>query len=369
MAFWQKKQGKVYVLFWDTEAKKQRALPRKFTKHLDSQPDSNIETWVANYELTHEKSKKDINKSVKTDSLQYLIIEYLEFRRARGTRKPTVDGDRTRLQDIAGFFESIGVLDPELWPNHTMELWKYFQSKQASHSVINCSNVALRGFWEFLQTKQLVTPRPISLISSINRRKKTPLKFTISPAEILNFAMTADPTIAFMALCGFFMSLRPQETFALTKKEFVAGPKVAHLNCVQAMTKSKLYGKLVVDITCQLAREGLIDDAKSGSTGWVACFNEVAAKQIVKLVNEAGEGRICKFSADYLGKIWGKKGYPGLTLKDLRRSSIYWLGHNSDLTFAELQNHARHLKAETTALYIRRPDEELKNRAGELSLD
>ena len=235
MAFWQKKSGKVYVLFWDSQEKKQKALPRQFTKHLDSLSDSVIDAWVNNYELTHETNKKDIKKSVKTASLQYLIVEYLEFRKARGTRKATIDADRTRLKDIVSFFESLDILDPELWPNHTMALWKYYQDKKASSSLVNCSNVALRGFWGFLMTKQLVSPRPISLVSSINRRKKTPLKFTLTPSDVIHFAQSADPIIAFMALSGFFMSLRPQETFALSKKDFVAGTKVSHLNCAKAM--------------------------------------------------------------------------------------------------------------------------------------
>lgn len=369
MAFWQKKSGKVYVLFWDAQEKKQKALPRQFTKHLDSLSDSVIDSWVNNYELTHENNKRDIKKSVKTASLEYLIVEYGQFRRAKGVRKPTVYAEQIRLKDIVSFFESINVLDPILWPNHTIDLFTYFQNKNASPSLVNSSNVALRGLWNWLITKRYVTAGPISLISSINRRKKTPLRFTLTPSEVLHFAMTAEPKIAFMALCGFFMSLRPQETFALSKKDFVGGAKVTHLNCSKAMAKSGLYHKFVVDITCQLAREGLIDEPKAGSAGWVACFNEDAARLVVKLVNESQDDRICKWGADHLGKLWSKHGYPGISLKDLRRASIYWLGHNTELTFAELQNHARHLRAETTALYVRRPDEELKNRAGDLSLD
>ena len=46
-------------------------------------------------------------------------------------------------------------------------------------------------------------------------------------------------------------------------------------------------------------------------------------------------------------------------MKDLRRASLYWLGHHTQLGLIELKSHARHSKSDTTLLYLRRPNEEL----------
>ncbi len=46
-------------------------------------------------------------------------------------------------------------------------------------------------------------------------------------------------------------------------------------------------------------------------------------------------------------------------MKDLRRASIYWLGHHTNIGIIELKSHARHKRVDTTALYLRRPEEQI----------
>ena len=69
--------------------------------------------------------------------------------------------------------------------------------------------------------------------------------------------------------------------------------------------------------------------------------------------------------------LGGVGGYPGMTLKDLRRASLYWLGHYSSVDLVALKNHARHRNVETTSLYTRRPLEDVSDLGGdgELNLD
>jgi integrase len=58
----------------------------------------------------------------------------------------------------------------------------------------------------------------------------------------------------------------------------------------------------------------------------------------------------------------------GITLKDLRRASLYHLGHHTafsgELTL--LMKHARHKEPQTTMLYLRRPDEDGPPKVDEL---
>ncbi len=62
-------------------------------------------------------------------------------------------------------------------------------------------------------------------------------------------------------------------------------------------------------------------------------------------------------SRAHWSKMWKKAGINKITLKDLRRASLYWLGHYSELNFVDLKNHARHSQPSTTPLYVRRPEE------------
>jgi hypothetical protein len=46
--------------------------------------------------------------------------------------------------------------------------------------------------------------------------------------------------------------------------------------------------------------------------------------------------------------------------KDLRRASLYWLGHETQISLLQLMKHARHSSTETTLKYLRRPAESLE---------
>jgi hypothetical protein len=137
------------------------------------------------------------------------------------------------------------------------------------------------------------------------------------------------------------------------------------------MARAKLFNRLLVKITKQRS-PALSGPAKpkAGSRGWVACFDRDAAIEIVKHLNRfPNAGPIFNFGNDWYFKRWRREGYPGLSLKDLRRASLYWLGHYTSLEISALKNHARHKSIMTTALYTRRPFEEIVSRSGTLDLD
>ncbi|RYZ80389.1 MAG: hypothetical protein EOP04_25955, partial [Proteobacteria bacterium] len=147
-----------------------------------------------------------------------------------------------------------------------------------------------------------------------------------------------------IALLGYFFSLRPQETLALRRDDLIAGKKASTSEYYQVLTAVDLYERLAVNITRQRGHKG-INPPKRHSIGIVARFDEVEATAIV--------GRLITYDADaplfplhfntYL-KQWAAKGLRNMTMKDLRRASLYWLGHYRRLELVVLKNQTRHNK-------------------------
>ena len=111
----------------------------------------------------------------------------------------------------------------------------------------------------------------------------------------------------------------------------------------------------------QITLDGNETRAKAGSEGCVSCFDARAAQFIAEFVNgiEAQDDKLFpEFLPGCHAKRWAKNGIAGFTLKDLRRASLYHLGHYTEFGIQELANHARHANIETTRLYIRRPSED-----------
>lgn len=173
-----------------------------------------------------------------------------------------------------------------------------------------------------------------------------------------------------MALLGFFFSLRTQELFALRPMDFRAGSQASFLECCKVMGRFKLFSKFAVHVHRQRKKNGEFNHPKSYSNGWFSCFHEQGAKEIVKRLKviEDKEQLIFDHLPDWNIKLWKRKGIPNITLKDLRRASLYWLGHQNDIDLVALKHHARHSKVDTTMLYLRRPGEEVDG-GFELDLD
>ena len=165
-------------------------------------------------------------------------------------------------------------------------------------------------------------------------------------------------------VCGsgwILLQSKAKEVFALRRIDFRAGSVVKSLECVRVMREAKLFDGLVVFIGRQKQSSGEVkESAKSGSSGWVACFNGDAAAEIVAILNGMDrEAVAARWNNAKLYADWRKHGIPGLTVKDLRRASLYWLGHHSRMQPMQLMKHARHRNIQTTMVYCQRPEEEL----------
>jgi hypothetical protein len=175
-----------------------------------------------------------------------------------------------------------------------------------------------------------------------------------------------------IALCGYFFSLRTFEVFGLLRKDFRAGSKASELEAAKVFEKAKLFNKLAVNIDKQRGRDGNLTKPKTKySEQVVCCFDEHAAKHLVGLIKDLklDDFIIPQWLPEYNIKLWKTLGIPGITIKDLRRASLYWLGHNTELTPVQLKNHARHSDINTTLLYCRRPKDKPDSDDLALNLD
>jgi hypothetical protein len=362
MAFFNRRNNRVYVYVY--EDGKQKALPREQTKHLDYQPDTNIRAWIQS-EVELRKRNLDQKKPPITDQLQRLLDQYILYLKGRNKSKSTIaDHKRCLINYVFPYFLDNDLKNPEAWIFKSVKLLDYLLDKSVSEANILKVNTSLTSFWNWMADEGIVpTGTSIKTRRPIISDKNTPLKYTLTPDDVLSFvAKTTQVEVKLMALLGYFFSLRSQEIFALNKSCFRAGTRAQLLECCKVMGVSGLYNKLAVNITSQRQQDGELKPPKSGSKGWVACFHKDAAIQIVSLINgmdnKSSEDFLIDYKPDWNTRRWRDNGIKDTTLKDLRRASLYHLGHYSNLPIIALKNHARHNKVTTTELYTRRPEEE-----------
>jgi hypothetical protein len=363
MSFWNRQRGRVYVYVYKDG--KQKALPRDKTRHLDAQPDTNVEAWVHQYHVQFEGKKYNLDTYTADRKLDALVKQFCDYLRSRKKNSNTVWMHEYKLKKyIIPFFilNDPPLTNPDSWPSKSVRLLAYLQEKKLSVNYILKCNSSLRLFWKWLQEEGTIsTPFALRLRNPIADTQATPLKFTLSPDEVLTWVKSqTNPDLAIMALTGYFFSIRTFEIFGLKKSDFRAGKAVQTLECSKVMTKYKLFDRFVVNIQRQRRRNGEEFAPKVNSKGWVSCFHEEAAKLIIALIKDIPDNDfLLKYKGDWYFKLWRNEGIKDVTLKDLRRSSLYWLGHHTEFELIPLRNHARHKRAETTLLYVRRPGEEL----------
>jgi integrase len=190
----------------------------------------------------------------------------------------------------------------------------------------------------------------------------TPLDVFLDPEDILKMVKKeTKPDYAKYLLLGYFFSLRPQEIFGLKVSDFRAGTDVLQLEASKAMVGLDLYGQFVVHVQRQKTKKNKLAPPKKNSKGWVTCFNKEAATAFVQLVADKNPDDYvldCEPNAFY--KDWPYDFEP----KDTRRASLYWLGHNTDITQTQMMKHARQKNPKSLELYLRRPEEVLEKWSG-----
>lgn len=375
MAYWQRRpNGTIYVYSHRDGRNKQ--LPRTQTKHLDGQSDTNVQYWVDNWERTYEASAiqpDSINFS--NSNLTQLVNQFIDYRLTRGIDGSMLTTHKNLLLDYAiPFFlmQTPPLKDPNQWPPVAPKMLNYLIDKGLPPNSIRHLNTALRKLWIWLQEEGVVTSMTpkIMLRSPVTVKAPTPLKRVVTPAEVIKFASTKlassddddDVQMGRIALCGYFFSLRTLEVFGLKRSDFWAGSLATNLEASRVFERAGLFNKLAVNIDKQRSKNGALRKPKTAySVQFVCCFDKEAAALLISSIKDLKRDDfiISKWLPEYNIRLWRRKGIPGATIKDLRRSSLYWLGHNTGLTPVQLKNHARHSDINTTLLYCRRPKDEI----------
>lgn len=377
MAYWSRKSNsRVYI--YSSHLGKERQVPRHLYSFLDAYSDAQVEQWVNGWEEQNE------GKRVNSDNILYQAAElsnvlsaYCIYREKQQIDIKTIRYHKSLLTKwvIPYYFQQNPPLkEPRDWAPLAPKLLAYFEEKGVPPGAIEHANNAFRKFWDWLQDEGLVLPGTVlKLRNQKKRNKETPLPRIVSPDEVLAFAAACpDTQIKLMALVGYFFSLRPFELFALRPKDFRAGLTASQLECCRQLQKQGAFDRLAAFISRNRIANGNFGPPKTkGAKAWVGCFNEVAAREIVALINvlPIDVPIIALHNPDWNMELWRRNGIVGITLKDLRRASLYWLGHHLLTEPIALKNHARHSKLETTMLYCRRPTEVLEENTGPLSLD
>ena len=113
MASWYRKKGKYVVVFVST-AGKLKALPRDLTRHLDGEPDHNIDYWLTQYEITSGLTKTTST----TPDLTRLVEQYIKYFTSRDMAAGTAaEHKRHLLQHVIPYFlsQTPPMEDPNAW--------------------------------------------------------------------------------------------------------------------------------------------------------------------------------------------------------------------------------------------------------------
>ena len=361
MAKWEyrgKKKDIVSVYYFVD--KKRIRLPRTKVEHLDRLRPDQIDEWVAAWSRLHEvhKRRKD---SIKLPADWELLLKEFESYLAeeRQLDRRTISDHLRHLRVALPFFVEKECRTFNDFPAHSRLLKDWLKDHMAkTQRRIRSINISLRVFWNYLKTEKDLPLTDIHLKADKAKKRHTPLKVTITPDEVLEFCSTAlREDIKLIALLGYFFSLRPQEILAAKPENFMAGKKAAELDSGRAMGQAGLYDRLAFYCEQQQAYTGT-KEPKSSSKGWISCFDERAARLIVAMIKDKDRAApLIQMSLDVFIKLWRKHGFPNTKSKDMRRASLYHLGHFTNIPAVALKNHARHKYLETTMLYCRRPED------------
>jgi len=278
------------------------------------------------------------------DQLAVIVEEFLAYKATHKDPK-TMTQYRSYLARLGPYMG--WPLDS--WPLKTNGFAKYCASMGWTRASAFKMRQNLLSFWYWCRDTGKVLGY-LHILKVPKPDAPTPLKAVLTAEMVLQWDLESD--LRYLALLCYFFSLRPQESIAILGSDYSAGSKAVDLECCKVMKEIGLYSRLAVYVERQKHSE-VVPNVKAGSKGWVACFDETAAREIVRLAKTVET----PYRMDSYQRRW-KGAEMGCTLKDLRRSSLYWLGHYSQINVVQLKNHARHKSLETTSKYVRRPDVE-----------
>jgi hypothetical protein len=366
MHFYRDKKQRVYLRYYDSEVGEGRTLPRDDSRHLDGLSNGRIREIL-------DSEKEVVERPCPNHEAWKHVDRWLQYEIERRRDPHTVKEHRSQIERfvLQFFLGEMGGPKLEDWPKHTGKFYKWMVSKgrvvgsrrePATTSQIRLANISLRKFYRWLGEENLVTPVELLLRSPIIEDRGPRLPRPVSPEEVLQWAETCTITyVKFIGLMGYFFSLRPQEIFAAMRHDFRTGADIVSLECVKAMREGGLYHKLAFYVRRQKQNSGaVLDSAKKNRKDWVCCFDERAARAIYQIISPLQpDETVCKYNNRKLYENWAKHGIADLSIKDLRRASLHFLGHYSELRPMQLMKHARHKRIQTTLIYCKHPEESL----------
>lgn len=265
MASFSRKRGKEVCVYVFKNGKSVQ-LPRSLTRHLDHEPDHNIDFWIKNYELVNGLT---VPRATTPDLTRY-VEQYATFLATRGIVESTIaEHVRHLTQSVIPYFLSLTppMEDPNNWASASIKMHRHLESRNLTSSQIFRCNISLRKFHRWLAEENLILGSgTILLRNPVQEIKTTPLKTTLLPDAVLEkITKELDPDFVLMLLGGYFMSLRPQEIFGLKVGDFRAGRMVEVLECAKAASSTGLYSKLAVNIVRQRTKQMKVVPPKAGS--------------------------------------------------------------------------------------------------------
>lgn len=347
---------------WTSQEGKNCLVPREAYSHLDGQPKHNVEHWITGH------LDRPEHKPLSDDDLTKLVEEFVAYYRDELERASETyeEHERHLLHHVIPYFlkQDPPLRDPNKWPSVSVRMSKIMSADGLTKHQIYRSNVALRRFYEWLREEERVLKENVLLTRGPNMKwndEITPCKVFLSPSDVVA-KIKAEPDLDAKRLLalGYFFSLRPQEMFGLKAGDFFSGPEVFELEAAKTMRDLDLYGGTVVDLQRQKTKLKKFRRPKKGSGGWVACISAEASNLLVDLLDGKGPDDPVFDTEPYdlYRDHWPYKA--SFTLKDLRRASLYWIGHNSKITLIQLSKHARQKASKSLEYYLRRPEEKLK---------
>jgi integrase len=388
-----RKHDRIYITFYDVKKGRIVQVPRSKTKHLDGLSQEQVQAWVDDWEATSGKKRERIDRFLlkSNDPLAQWWASYQDDRRKDknvGTRAMKNEEVYWRKYILEFFIKQHELKDIRKWAPMVPQFHAFINSHDQIKSVDSRKKVlwVLERFSKYLVFQRVLTyPFAINLPRA-NKANETPLPRIILPEEALHVAKTlaSDPKnvpAAFMMLCGYFASLRPEETGALLPDDFLTGEAtITKCTSYDEFKGKKLETKLSIFVNKALTIEdGIVDNLKTvASEGVSIVWNREAALLLAGLLkqyqeqgalgrrrksqsNRKGRTSILGVSRGQMDKIWfntGRKILGGITLHDLRRASLLYLGRRAKIAPLILQSHARHADFATTEIYCREPKSE-----------
>lgn len=381
MAYIQRRGKHVDVYYYDAKTRKNVKIPREQTKHLAGLDEASINIWISEWESRNGRINDKISRRVNfSDSkLTALFDLYLEDRvNGDGLHPDRAKEEKRWLENylLPFFIRKHGCKDLKKWGEIGWGLRAWLIQQKPKGRIRLNSTLSVKTAKAIIQSANrfgrwlkgaghidVVWAFPSPKLGRKRSERVTPLPRSITPLEVLDAAkklIIQNPEWAIAVLVGYFAALRPSETFALTKKDFLTGDFAAENSLTYSRLKLKDIGtKLAVEVTKALEKNKILGPPKNyHSNGVVTVWNVDAAKMLAAILRELPDGRIFRFGKVHLFRKYHEIVFPllSVTLHDLRRAAGLYLGRGHyGLDPYLLQDFLRHGDLESTQLYTRRP--------------